>query len=388
MEKGSRDIDPNQEDAVAKKMASSFTVNEDANLDESFPHPSQSSFPLPNLPDELVMQVGSFLDVRTLKHARYLNRRFRDLFSRDEAGWVQHFHHLWQRKAHIHPVACHLLTGFPKENAFAMKAYRVACFDAAERQEIALDELCFDMQRATGTIFSFRFKQAAGSEWTSSDPWHKHQEARRMVFLRDGSVRQLAVTPDDDNGDGSIRQVLRRPFYDVRSSEQTPERSAGLEIQWKFVSLPLDLPERPKGAYVRLNVGGRDLPTYVVRRSPNGNWGFLLENCWGVFASFPLPPKKRNNSKAINEIASSSCPPTRSRKVTRSTTPRKRSHGHQDTVHGEPSPSSPPPQKKRKVEQHVVLSDDSDLTVTNALQWREALLYNLGSVVLPDRESQ
>ena len=56
-----------------------------------------------------------------------------------------------------------------------------------------------------------------------------------------------------------------------------------------FVSEPMDMPNRPDGAYIRLTVGNRDVPTYVVRRSPTGNWGFLLESCWGLYASFELP---------------------------------------------------------------------------------------------------
>merc|ERR1711862_1035105 len=45
------------------------------------------------------------------------------------------------------------------------------------------------------------------------------------------------------------------------------------------------------GSYIEFTVGGRDVPTYFVRRSPTNNWGFVMESCWGVLASFDLPKR-------------------------------------------------------------------------------------------------
>ena len=64
-----------------------------------------------------------------------------------------------------------------------------------------------------------------------------------------------------------------------------------IEMKWRFVTCLLDLPDRPRGAYVRITVGGRDVLTYVVHRSSNGNWGFILESCWGIYASFEMAPR-------------------------------------------------------------------------------------------------
>jgi hypothetical protein len=52
-----------------------------------------------------------------------------------------------------------------------------------------------------------------------------------------------------------------------------------IEMKWRFVTHPLDLPDWPEGAYVRITADGRDVPTYVVHQLPNGNWGFILESC-------------------------------------------------------------------------------------------------------------
>ena len=45
---------------------------------------------------------------------------------------------------------------------------------------------------------------------------------------------------------------------------------------------------------MRITVGGRDVPTYVVRRSPTGNWGFIMESCWGLYESFELATQRQD----------------------------------------------------------------------------------------------
>jgi hypothetical protein len=319
---------------------------------------------LNDLPDELLCQVGSFLNVPALKTARSLNARFRALLSLDEAGWTHHCKTLWQSKVHVTTQVQHLLSRRPlSRSTCALQAYHLSCVDAQLRREIAPVELCYDPVLQTGTVFSFRFKESAGPEWTSFDPWHEGKDARSMVFLPDGRVRQLVVVASKSN---ESTCSLRLPFYDAT-------HSLGLEIRWKFVRKPIDLPARPDGAYIRLNVGGRDVPTYVVHRSPNGNWGFLLENCWGLFASFNLPRKRMEPSCRIG--AATTTPPPQPPILRR----RNRQDEHEE---------EDPPRKRRMMESEADVLADSSLTVTNNWQWREALLYNLGASTLPDDETR
>jgi len=43
---------------------------------------------------------------------------------------------------------------------------------------------------------------------------------------------------------------------------------------------------------VRVSVGGSEVPTYVIRRSPMGDWGFVVVSCWGLFSLHKmLPPE-------------------------------------------------------------------------------------------------
>ena len=46
-------------------------------------------------------------------------------------------------------------------------------------------------QNFHGPVWSFRFKESAGPDWTDWDPWWRGEKARKMVFLRDGTVKQI-----------------------------------------------------------------------------------------------------------------------------------------------------------------------------------------------------
>jgi len=301
--------------------------------------------PLCQLPEHVLSSIGDFLDVRTLCACRQLNRWSRATFSTNQAGWERRCRELWKEKVHVTHRAEELLNS--RTSNSAIDAYRRSLLDAQHRCEVSMKELCFDPKSHTGTVWHFRFKESSGPEWTSVDPWYQGRESRRMVFLLDGTVKQLRQD-----------QTLSLPFADSLQ---------GIDIRWRFVRKPIDLPGRGIGAYVRLSVGGRDVPTYVSQRSPNGNWGFLLENCWGVFASFPLPPK---TTTAAAAAAAAAAPLLRRR------SPRTRRR-LEDISEEDRIP------KRRRLNDEDVMADHT-LKISNECQWREAFLYNLGASRLPD----
>jgi hypothetical protein len=257
--------------------------------------------------------------------------------------------------------------GSPAYQVSAMHAYLQSCEDARFRRSIRLEELCYDVHSHTGTIWNFRFKEAAGPEWTLPDPWYAGEDARQLIFLPCGVVKQVIMHQKkvDDAVSSSIQ--FMDPFFD--------SHSGGLEVRWKFITSPLDLPKGIHGTYLRLNVAGRDLPTYVVQRSPNGNWGFLLENCWGLFASFQLPRKQgsitmTSTMRIVTNVIESG---------------RRRFNEISDEeIMGE----QPAKKRQKTSEPENNLFDDDALSVTNDRQWREALLYNLGASSLPDGDSE
>mmetsp|Transcript_8648 Transcript_8648/g.19003 ORF Transcript_8648/g.19003 Transcript_8648/m.19003 type:complete len:179 (+) Transcript_8648:195-731(+) len=111
-------------------------------------------------------------------------------------------------------------------------------------------------------------KEAAGAVWTKLDPWHSGGGAHQFRFLENFTVQHVQQSNDQHS----------KPFL--------PQN-----MTWRFISEPMDSERRPSGSYIRISFNGRDVPTYHVRRDPLNKWGFIMENCWGLFASFDLPEK-------------------------------------------------------------------------------------------------
>lgn len=270
------------------------------------------------LPEELLYRISSFLDVASLLNLGTTHRHFHELCQRSPAGWTNLCLQLWKTKIHVAPEARAIV----HENG--LQAYRLAYQDARQRQHLTKQEFCYNPQTHQGTIWSFRFKESAGVDWTLADPWYRGLPCRQMVFLESGKGMQYII----DNNNEPPR-ILDPP----------------VSIAWRFLTRPMDLPQRPLGSYVRFTVAGRDVPTYSVRRSPNGNWGFIMESCWGLYASYPLPARRK---KLLRRA------------------------GEEPTWVDDCQQILDP------------LQDDAQLFITNEIQWREAFLYNVGARVLPE----
>ncbi len=310
---------------------------------------------LMSLPDDILCNILSHLDVRSLLGSRYLNRSFRRLASQGSAGWENLCRKLWEKKIHVSKVA--------RDHADPMIAYRLSIEDAQSRNYVHPEELIFDPLTKTGTVWSFRFKESAGIDWTSWDPWYNGRPCRKMVFLADGSVKEYKS--ENQNEDASLEGS---PFSERMDNVLDPP----LSMNWRFITYPLDMPARPHGSYIRFSVAGRDVPTYCVRRSPTKNWGFVMESCWGVYASFELPkrfPLPMRTRRVLLRRAQDAL-------------------GNWFNVEVEASDE----EDTSTTETHLSLSsrlliDDDTFVVTSSIQWREAFMYNVGARELPEGEN-
>lgn len=172
------------------------------------------------------------------------------------------------------------------------QAYKYSFIDSF-RHEIKKEELC-------NFAWSFRFKESAGSEWMQRDPWWNFEKARKVVFLPDGRVLQIVQSETKNNNDKKRKQAHEEIARKYRlasvqnvfsGKSDCSETLLDQTVIWKFIAAPLDLPHRDIGGYIRISICDREIPAYVVRRSPTNNWGFVIENCWGVFSSFEMPLK-------------------------------------------------------------------------------------------------
>ena len=375
-------LDPLSHSSSVLQAKKAITNADDASISSSTNHPDYLSSGF--LHDDALCHIVKFLDVPSLVQLRECNTKLCSVATKNTSGWTDHCHSLWGQKANVCSAARELLAQSiskactdddESSSSLAMKAYKLSVTDATERQEVSLDEICYDNNASSsshqdGIIWSFRFKESAGRDWTSWDPWWNHRDARKLVFLKDGSIKQVypqGVTPSVVTHNGT-------PLYDV-FSERTVQRDGvdvpapRIEMKWRMVKRPLDMPARAEGAYVRITVGGRDVPTYVVRRSPTGNWGFILESCWGVYASFELAPKAQPEQRSRRRLR---------RTRNGSMWVNEESDDEDDEIERE---------RMRNVRRRIdTFMEESAMTIhqNGYSQWREALLYNIGAVSLPE----
>jgi hypothetical protein len=369
------------------------------------------------LPDDLLVRMVSFLDAASFLQLRMVHPTFCRI-----CGWKVQCQALWRHKIHVCPQAVALLATAAEEEEeesaiiasksshshaeinhhkrpIALQAYRMSLVDATNRQHVHLSELLYNPDTLQGTVWSFRFKQSAGDDWTSVDPWYQNLPAKQFVFLDDGLVQQYHAS-------SSTLSASPPPYLSTTNTSMITLSDPPTRMTWRFLqSRPMDLPtrHRPTGSYVRLTVGGRDVPTYVVRRSPTGNWGMIMESCWGLFASFELPARKKTTKESESNsqtlVGNSFARPIRRRTTKR---PRRTLEGSiswveegEDDSDEEDEDSHRPSlattsnldaAQLQEAQGIRELQDDSALLITNDIQWREAFLYNVGARILPEGE--
>lgn len=340
---------------------------------------------LSQLPDDVLCSVMSFLDAKELCKMRMINKKIKRLASKNSAGWDHLCQNLWKTKIYVAREAREELksssSSGERGDESAMSAYRISLLDGNNRDHITREELIFDPSTGNGTIWSFRFKEAAGIDWTTSDPWYDHQPSRKMVFLDDGSVkmylppktesRSMEQSMDDMELEASQPNNGRDRNESESPSLQDPQYNPTLQdpgppMTWRFVNQPLDFPDRPVGSYIRFSVFGREVPTYVCRRSPTDNWGFVFESCWGIYTSFELPLRPKDIlSRNIRRRR-------RQRRLRRSLNLQL---GREVHFQVEVDDSSDDEEYEPPSGDEALIFDDW-FNVTTELQWREAFLYN------------
>lgn len=134
-------------------------------------------------------------------------------------------------------------------------------------------------------------KACGGEEWTASDPWWQGWPAAVRYYARDGTMLSK------DPAGTAVYLSLCGP----------QERRGG---HWRFV--PGSSGHfGPPGSFLRHSQGGRDFPTHFVSRYPE-NWGWILQNCWGFSASFPLPlrgvePELEDDGSVCQSVTVATC---------------------------------------------------------------------------------
>eukprot|EP00588_Corethron_pennatum_P008991 CAMPEP_0194265998 /NCGR_PEP_ID=MMETSP0169-20130528/1049_1 /TAXON_ID=218684 /ORGANISM="Corethron pennatum, Strain L29A3" /LENGTH=327 /DNA_ID=CAMNT_0039006579 /DNA_START=83 /DNA_END=1066 /DNA_ORIENTATION=- len=251
-----------------------------------------------SLPDDVFLVLVSFLPTRSVRDLMMVDKTvLRRCLS--DLVWDALCQVMWRDKVNVPAEALRMRDMIRIRGGARMIDVFKMCHLDSKRQEVTKRELC-------SKPWCFRFKESAGSLWTSSDPWWNGGGARHLRFLPDGKI--LLAKPDNigrhDNEETATKnnkkRKLNKSLTDEPRKENCSDSFSEVKMRWRFVTRPLDCYEsRSIGAYVRISINGRDVPTYHVRRSPTSNWGFTMENCWGLYASFDLP--KRGTERLLED---------------------------------------------------------------------------------------
>lgn len=144
----------------------------------------------------------------------------------------------------------------------ACYAYRRSLEDS-KRQHPTYAEVCkFDWR--------FRFKPSAGEHWTSMDPFYTENDHKACKVART-VVRRF--TPCGHMTSGCVSDALPPPWgdaVDIDNFRWTAEERVGF-----------------KGELIK-RVKVNEYPSYLTSRHPV-NWGFIMQSCWVLWTSFPMP---------------------------------------------------------------------------------------------------
>lgn len=207
---------------------------------------------------DLAHTIAAQLSWRELLCLGRVNHFYRQICASEDL-WELQCSTVWADKVFV-PAACRQLVSTGQHR----KAFSDAIQDS-ERTWITAEELC--------TLeWHGRMKRAAGDHFTDTDPWWTGTGSKPASrFHMDGTTTRLGASSPGEPG--------------------IPTQSG----EWRFVRSTCGR-TGPIGSFVRMKhrTLGRETPTKIVSR--HSNWGWVLDGCWSMSASFPLPRQGQDAS--------------------------------------------------------------------------------------------
>lgn len=202
--------------------------------------------------------ISSHLDVGSLACLSAVNAFFSTSVTTDRVVWDGLCNSIFKDKVFIPAEATRR-----RQQGDPRAALRIALTDAT-RTTLTEEEL-------TNFEWNFRFKEAAGPGWCEEDPYWRGAPGGPAKIRFDPLKRGVHVPTHPAGMSGGVR---------ARGFDMLEER----RLRWSWG------PHGPLGSHVQIRVDGMRVPTYVVsRHAPN--WGWLMQSCWVLYTSFPMPAK-------------------------------------------------------------------------------------------------
>jgi len=185
------------------------------------------------LTNDLFHCIANFLKDKEVIASKTVCIQWKSLLDSDTI-WKPRVERLWENKVFIPEHSQQL-----KNAKQYRRAFETSVIDAT-RNSITEEEL-------TKLGWHFRFKHTAGAHWTHDDDYWRTGKAVEVKFCPDGT--------------------MVRDLYDM-------------QFRWQ---------RAVDGKSVRVN----GFPAYLVWRHPK-NWGFVMESCWVLYTSFPMPKQEED----------------------------------------------------------------------------------------------
>jgi hypothetical protein len=249
----------------------------------------------------------------------YVNKQWQRI-AEDPQIWRDLIDKVWAGKVYIPRFALMVKDESPKA------AFYLSVIDS-QRNFMTKEEMSL-------FLWNFRFKSTAGEEWVNACQWNRGDKASNVRFQPNGVLQRYAQDDtmqevyDHLSLQWSLRPLTRQflrkhnpllkyvniieafakdvPFK--RSSNQanfhgiesaaapgspfkTPRSSSKFSMEEFKDLINVIIDRELTGEAMVLQVNEVSVPTYVISRSPIGNWGFMLENCWAIYFSWEIPVK-------------------------------------------------------------------------------------------------
>lgn len=204
---------------------------------------------------DAIVNIFKFLKVEEILSCELVNKAWKKACG-DSGLWNESCERLWTGKVYIPPKIRALRITSPRE------AYVASVIDSRRKYPTKEEFSAFHWR--------CRFKEDAGEYWTNMDPYYVNTDhtasefAQTIVrtFNADGSISRLDNFQLLHEGIDSYRWVVR---------EGTDDRL--LTVQASFED--------------------NCFPSYLISRH-HDNWGFIMQNCWVIWTSFPMPCQGRD----------------------------------------------------------------------------------------------
>eukprot|EP01084_Bolivina_argentea_P290846 499719_1 len=280
---------------MSKTLENDYDSKQLEVYDTSQDNYSVISSSLSSLITDLQLHSLSFNNHTDLCNCMCINKHFHSSITQAQKLWRDLLYNsLWKNKTYIPKRYINWINSDTKEHKSpekdinitqqcnTLKAYHDSFLDQ-KRTVITIDELC-------NIVWYFRFKQSAGTDWIENDPFWQSDSSDSADENKTDDKYYISTK---FNPAKCIKIQFKRDGTSIRHGKFKNFRNTNMNFTWRFTGSHCK--EMEYGNAIQVN----NFPSYYISRHPY-NWGWIMQSCWVIYSSFPLPPPGSKEDKIIN----------------------------------------------------------------------------------------